>query len=640
MCGICGIVGFDGEAASRTDIERMNAALAHRGPDGEGTFLRGPVGLGHRRLSILDLTETGDQPMAYADERFWISHNGEVYNFVEVRAELEAKGVRFRGDSDTEVVLAAYAEWGIAGLRRFNGMWAFAVWDDTRQELFLARDRFGVKPLFFFRNARRFAFASEIKALVELEDCPRSANLELVRDGLFGYSLDRGRETVLDGVVRLEPGHWLKVTPDGTLCGERWWNTWGERVAVPYDDREQVDEFRRRFDEACRLRQRSDVPICTLLSGGVDSSAIVCTIAAMRAGSKDAGLGARISTDWQRSFTSSLAGSVLDETDYALAVVDACGLRSNLVSVDASDLVGQIATATATLDTPVVSSMPSVSAVYGAVHDAGLKVTLDGQGADELLSGYTATDAVRYFALHGHFSRSWQAAQSAAPVRWPNVTPGRVVRDETVLLLRSLLPVRTLLRKLSGISVAPLSVIPGVPGPALPALLRHPRPAATPAGADPVTGRLYREFHETVLPQILRHYDHMAMHWSVESRMPFLDWRLVTYAFSLPVEQKVGDGYTKRVLRKAMTGRVPEKVLQRRTKFGFPIAPEWFDRADVRDAAREVITDPSFARSGFWDAAAVRRWFDGRSETPWTYHDSSLLVRLLSTEFWYERYVR
>jgi asparagine synthase (glutamine-hydrolysing) len=639
MCGICGIVGFDGKAASRTDLERMNAALAHRGPDGEGVFLRGPVGLGHRRLSILDLTETGHQPMAYADERFWISYNGEVYNFVEVRAELEAKGVRFRGESDTEVVLAAYAEWGIAALRRFNGMWAFAIWDDTRRELFLARDRFGVKPLFFFHNRRRLAFASEIKALIELEDCPRSANLRLIRDGLFGYSLDRGRETVLDGVLRLEPGHWLKVTADGTLHGERWWETWGERVAVPSDDREQVDEFRRRFDEACRLRQRSDVPVCTLLSGGVDSSSIACTIAAMHSGSQAADLGARIAGDWQQSFTSSLAGSVLDETDYAQTVADACGMRSNLVSGDASDLIGQVAAASATLDTPVVSSMPSVSAVYGAVHDAGLKVTLDGQGADELLSGYTANDAVRHFALHGQFSRSWQAAQSTALVRWPNVTPGRVVRDEAVMMARSVLPVRTLLRKLPGVSEAPLSVIPGVPGPALPALLRHPQPAAAPAGADAVTGRLYWEFHDTILPQILRHYDHMAMHWSVESRMPFLDWRLVTYAFSLPVEQKVGDGYTKLILRRAMAGRVPEKVLQRRTKFGFPIAPEWFDRADVRNAAREVIADRSFECSGFWDAAAVRRWFDGRSETPWTYYDSSLLVRFLSTQFWYERYV-
>jgi asparagine synthase (glutamine-hydrolysing) len=638
VCGICGILGFRGDTAAKPDIQTLTAALTHRGPDGEGMWLDGSAGLGHRRLSILDLSETGGQPMSWGDGRFLISYNGEVYNFLEVRAELESRGARFRGNSDTEVVLAAYAEWGPESLRKFNGMWAFAIWDTLRQEMFVARDRFGVKPLFFFLNDRRFVFASEIKALAELDDCPRKPDLSLVRDALFGRSLDRGRATILEGVSRLEPGHWLRVTPDGRVVTHRWWNTWEERVQVPSQAENQVAEFRGLFEDACRIRQRSDVPVCTLLSGGLDSSSIACTVSRVRRRANDARPGTRMAVDWQRSFTSSLPGSAFDETAYAQAVVDACDLQSTLVSADASDLVGQIAAATHVLDSPIVSSMPSVSAVYAAVHQAGLKVTLDGQGADELLSGYGAADVVRYYAARGQLARAWEAADCAGALRWPRVTPGEVLLQESLALIRGRFPVRTTLRKALGLTQAPAALMRGVPGPALPRLSDESELPQLP-GANPVTTRLYREFHDNTLPQILRHYDHMAMRWSVESRMPFLDWRLVTYAFSLPVEQLVARGYTKYVLRQAMAGSVPREVLQRRGKLGFPIAYEWFDRADVRNSIRDVLYDSSFEQSGFWEADAVRTWFDRRTLAPWTYEESSLLVRILSTQFWYARFI-
>ena len=226
MCGIAGILSFCGQPADGREVESMCAAIAHRGPDGEGLHVDKEVGLGHRRLSILDLSAGGAQPMVSSETRMVITYNGEVYNFVEIRRALEARGHTFRGSSDTEVVLAADAEWGRECLDRFNGMWAMAVWDPRRHELFLARDRFGVKPLFYFQNRERLAFASEIKALLRLHDCPRSPNTSRVRDSLHGYpSIERHGETLFEGIMRLEPGCFM-VAGAAPPRVTRWWDTW------------------------------------------------------------------------------------------------------------------------------------------------------------------------------------------------------------------------------------------------------------------------------------------------------------------------------------------------------------------------------------------------------------------------------
>jgi asparagine synthase (glutamine-hydrolysing) len=278
MCGIAGIWQLDGQRVERTTIERFISALAHRGPDGEGVLKEdeGRLALAHRRLAILDLSAAGDQPMRSPSGRYDITYNGEIYNFLELRAELEQHGFRFRSDSDTEVILAAFERWGPDCLPRFNDMWSFAIWDRLWRSLFLARDRFGVKPLYVLIGARRFAFASELKAFLHLDGFDPVAETQALQARLAGNFSDH---VLLRGVESVPPGHYLEVTTKGTRR-RRWWNTLDHLVSVPQDLATQAEEFRELLFDACRLRVRSDVPVATSLSGGLDSSSVLCSLAA------------------------------------------------------------------------------------------------------------------------------------------------------------------------------------------------------------------------------------------------------------------------------------------------------------------------------------------------------------------------
>ncbi|MFO7630885.1 MAG: asparagine synthase (glutamine-hydrolyzing), partial [Caldilinea sp.] len=297
MCGICGIWNFERRPILDGEIGVMAATLAHRGPDGQGILCEGDLALGHRRLAILDLSPAGHQPMSYAAGRYWITYNGEIYNFLELRAELAANGYDFRSNSDTEVILAAYDAWGPKCLLRFNGMWAFAIWDRQQRALFLSRDRFGIKPLFYLIQDGRFAFASELKAFYALEGFRSEINWPVFKAELLDlHSQEGGENTLLKGVRRLRPGHYAVVSA-GQVRLVRWWRTLDHLVAVPRRFDDQVLQFRELFEDACRLRMRSDVPIGTSLSGGLDSSSVVSTLAHVaRQG------GERLPADWQRAF--------------------------------------------------------------------------------------------------------------------------------------------------------------------------------------------------------------------------------------------------------------------------------------------------------------------------------------------------
>ncbi|MEM3432910.1 MAG: asparagine synthase (glutamine-hydrolyzing) [Candidatus Methanomethyliaceae archaeon] len=305
MCGICGIWNLNGRPATADEIRAMADMLAHRGPDAEGYYLDGPLALGHRRLAILDLTPTGNQPMGYANGRNWITYNGEIYNFLELRAELEQKGYAFRSGSDTEVILAAYAAWGPECVLRFNGMWAFAIWDSLERRLFLARDRFGIKPLYYLHESDRFAFASEMKAFLRLAGFTPRANLRVLKAELLDvHSQEWGEDCLLIGIRRLPPGCYLQVGADGQIRTHKWWCTRDHLPDVPARFDDHVEHFRLLFEDACRLRLRSDVPIATCLSGGIDSSSVVCTLAEVAKQGT-----ARIAPAWQRAFIASFPGA-------------------------------------------------------------------------------------------------------------------------------------------------------------------------------------------------------------------------------------------------------------------------------------------------------------------------------------------
>lgn len=604
MCGIAGIWQLDGRPVERTTIERFLAALAHRGPDGEGILLAddGRLALGHRRLAILDRSAAAAQPMRSASGRYDITYNGEIYDFVELRAELERAGCRFAGDGDTEVLLAALERWGTGALARLNGMWSFALWDRHERRLLLSRDRFGVKPLYVAASAQRIAFASELKAFRQLDGFEPVADRDVIAARLAGDFADG---VLLRGVEMLAPGHCLEATP-GRVRRWRWWRTLDHLRRVPADLARQAEELQALLLDACRLRLRSDVPVATALSGGLDSSSVLCALSVAARGD---GIRRR-APEWRRAFVAAFPGTPQDETAHALLAAERAGVAAVVHRFGAAELRDDVDAYLEQFEE--IGGLYGISAwaLYREMRRAGVAVSLDGHGGDELLGGYA--QHVELAVLRG-------AGLVAAPRR-------------TLDLLRTLHHLQggrreALLREalLGALSVPALRAS----APRLPALrarmrgieamvARHAAHADLAHGAEqraeeeaidalgPLGGALYRSFHHGSLPRILRNFDVHAMGHGVEVRMPLLDWRLVCFAFSLPDASKVSGGFAKRVLREATRGILPEPVRLRRDKLGYnaPVA-RWLE-GGLGGWLWDEVNDPEFLRSGLWNGPALR----------------------------------
>lgn len=389
MCGIAGIFHYDGSPASGPAVERFTHTLSHRGPDGWGVHVDGPVGLGHRRLAILDPSEAGRCPMPYhkpgGGTNYWITFNGEVYNFIELRRELISLGHEFHSDTDTEVVAAAYAEWGEDCLFRFNGMWACAIWDEAARKLFLARDRFGVKPLYYTQDSR-FAFASEMKAFLALEGFAPKLNDTFVETVLNTAQACEGtqEQTLLSGVNKLLPGHCMTVDARGVRL-RRWWNTADHLAAPPQRYEDQVALWRDLFLDAVAIRMRSDVPIGTSLSGGLDSSAVAC---AMSWCARQDRSHERESGDWRHAFTASFPGTPLDETDHARLAADTAGAQMHVTEFGDSISPEEILESVWCMEDVYPGIAVPALRNYRQMREHRVIVSLDGHGADELLCGY------------------------------------------------------------------------------------------------------------------------------------------------------------------------------------------------------------------------------------------------------------
>ncbi len=638
MCGICGVWYTDGREVAAAELIGMAQRLAHRGPDGQGTYTDGSLGLGHRRLAILDLSPAGHQPMPYAGERYWITYNGEIYNFLELRAELETKGHSFRSDSDTEVILAAYAEWGPDCLLRFNGMWAFAIWDRQERMLFLARDRFGIKPLFYLQQGARFAFASEMKAFMALSGYQPEVNWPVFKAELLDmHSQEGGERTLLQDVRRLRPGHYA-IVRDGEVQTVRWWYTLDHLQAVPARFEDQVSEFRALFDDACRLRMRSDVTIGTSLSGGLDSSSVVATVAHVaRQGA------ARLPADWQRTFSATFPGSDVDETRYAQAVVAQTAVQAVYREIRPEDALAQIERSVYHLEQLEVAPLSQLLLLYECQRAHGVVVTLDGHGGDELLAGYPGyvVSALydegaplgsprRYLDLLHTYRDMFGRMADTGPRQ--NITA--LAWDTSTWLRNS----RKLARRV-GMQLGPQAE--PVRASSSSAWLSGDFAALTPAAPTPASPvpsgslfqrHLYRDFHEAVLPVILRNYDRLSMAHGVEVRMPLMDWRLVTYAFALPPASLLGHGYSKRILREAMRGRVPDMVLERRDKIGFASPVSTWIQGPWRAWLIDVLHDPAFRTNGLWDGAAIARHVE--SQATWNWQTWSEVWRYVHACLW------
>lgn len=619
MCGIAGIFNLDGSPVPPHELDRMTDSLAHRGPDGRGVYIdtRHGLGLGHRRLAILDPTPAGRQPMSYADGRYWITFNGEIYNFIELRRELTGLGHQFVTDTDTEVILAAYAQWGESCQLHFNGMWAFAIWDSHEGLLFLSRDRFGVKPMHYSFDGRRFAFASEMKAFLHLSGFVATYDPHAVASALSHSCSLEGTETcLLQGIKRLIGGHSLVIKPGRDPVVTRWWHTMDHVASQPSSSDRQIELLRELFTDACTVRMRSDVPLATTLSGGLDSSSVLCTIASLGANG-----GTRRPSDWQRAFVATFPGTVQDERHFAEQAIHKTGAIPCYKEIKTDEILDRLDDFLYQFEE--IYDLPGAAwLIYRELRQNGVVVSLDGHGGDELLAGYHHhVEAAMLDAIwpKSDISRLRDLQTTLGNMYPPGVSfvmpsPADIPRwTENLKLLcphaqfLELPPVGQPPKTNGASSNAPqpaFSWLKLAPPPLHFKGFRDDQPHLT--GCDFLTRRLYYDFHYLTLPTILRNFDRVSMANGVEIRSPFMDWRVVCHAFSLPSSLKIQAGFSKYALRQAMSSLLPTGLKNRTSKIGFTNpAGDWVT-GPLKEFVRDSVNSVSFLSSPIWNGPGIR----------------------------------
>ena len=592
----------------------MLECMAHRGPDGEGLWST-PIGagreavLGHVRLAILDLSDAGRQPMLDPSGRLAITYNGEIYNYREIRSVLEAEGVGFRSHSDTEVILAAYRRWGSGCLDRFNGMFAFAILDLDRRVLFCARDRYGEKPFLFARAGAEFVFASEYKAVLLHPGVPLDVDeWRLLRAAHNpGTGLDGDRETAFRGVQQLLPAEAMELDLDTLEC--RCWRYW-QAGGGPSLEREDAGDLFARFREllidSVRLRMRSDVPVGSCLSGGLDSSAIVCIVRNL--------IGPEAT---YHTFTGRFPGTAADEWQYALQVIDATGVVSHVTEPAVDGFLAELPEFLWHNELPVGSSSQYAQwCVFRLAREHGVTVLLDGQGADESLGGYEQYFARYVEALRDRGDMERLAAElPLIRARYPRALL------PTAVSLRDRLPFR-LRHWISGRLGLGTNLTYGLRVPVAERLVAEnelPRSG----GMDSLRNALYQDTFGRFLTTLLRYGDRNSMAHSREVRLPFCDHRIAELAFAVAPQVLMGDVQTKRLLRESMRGILPEGIRTRWNKQGFrPPQDLWFRSPGLLALVRDTFGSRSFRESEYWIADwwldALARVERGELSLGWT----------------------
>jgi asparagine synthase (glutamine-hydrolysing) len=627
MCGIAGIVtpeGFDPQT-----LVEMTHLIGYRGPDGFGFAFSGAgslldleithnsaqspahahpvIGLGNRRLAILDVSLAGSQPMQTTDGAYTITFNGEIYNYRELRAELQQAGHLFRTHTDTEVILHAYQQWGQECLSRFNGMWAFAIWDRSQQILFCSRDRLGVKPFYYALHKGAFFFGSEIKQILAATGMPRSANPFTVLHFLEWGLVDHSSATFFEGIQQLPGGHCLILEPNKPLEPKiyRYWDLPTE-PQVDISDDDAIREFRRLFESAVQLRLRSDVPVGVSLSGGLDSSAVVCTAKH---------LAPQITF---QTFSACFDDVEIDEREYVRAVVQEIHGDSHSAFPQGSAFWSKLKTLIHHHDEPVGS--PGAYAQWCVMSDAhahGVPVLLGGQGGDETLCGYQKYQ----FFYWWHLLRRADPQFFRESFLW--VSQGTSSDNWTLSAAARYLP---------GFFRAPFSLSNRICTEQMQRMSREERPALG-------SGRTLAERQKTDLtyssiPALLHHEDRTSMAHSVESRLPFLDYRLVEFLVRCPPSLKLRDGWSKWLLREALTEILPKKIRLRRTKLGFNTPETKWLRLGLQNGYRRMWDTPDLRMNQFLDSAKFRKECEALLANSRGALSAGALFRAISLETW------
>ncbi len=642
MCGIAGIFSPQGQSVDQALLVRMTRALRHRGPDDEGylfadsrsntietrrgsesipeiktrdvsevfsTDFRPNLGLGWRRLSIIDLSPTGHQPMANEEQTVWIIFNGEIYNYIELREELRAKGYTFRTQSDTEVIIRSYEQWGTDCLQHLNGMWAFSLYDVRRKLLFCARDRFGIKPFYYTWDGTTLAFASEIKSLLESPAIQRTANDAMVYDYLFFCILDHTEQTFFKEINQLRPGHFLQVDTSGLKVQQYY--------SLPYSPelgrfeethcRRYAERFRELFTESVRIHLRTDVTLGSCLSGGLDSSSIVCTANQLIFGE---GLVDRsLIGDKQKTFTASYNDERYSEDRFVRRVIETTNAAAHFIRPTSRGLMDELQRFIHAHDEPVIStSMYAQWNVMKLAAQHKVRVLLDGQGGDELLAGYRW----HYPVFHANLLRQMRFGELVSEVRKTAAVTGESFQKLLALkLLKNFVPkdlrdglytIKTYLNK------------------EFTSALGQARNSISKSDFN-LQQRLWEEETRYNLTQLLHYEDRNSMAFSIEARIPFVNYRVVEYVMNVPAMYKIHDGWSKYLLRRATEGILPDDIRWRKDKMGF-VTPE-------EEWMRELRTE--FSSLLLKEPIRSRRFLD---ETKFPKELSSGRIRLSSGDVW------
>lgn len=611
MCGICGIYSFEGEPIDKMLVKSMCDAISYRGPDDEGYFIDKNLALGMRRLSIIDL-DTGRQPIHNEDESIWVVFNGEIYNFLELKGELEKKGHRFYTNSDTEAIVHAYEEYGTECLNKFNGMFAFALWDSNKKRLFIARDRFGVKPLHYYIDKSKFVFGSEIKSILTDISIKREVNSEALQQYL-ALEYVPAPLTMFKGINKLPPGHYL-VLENNTIKIEKYWDL----NFNPKKNTKQLyaAKIRQLLKDSVRKRLISDVPFGAFLSGGIDSSAIVCFMSELM----------QLPV---KTFSIGFDEESYNETKYAKIIAEKFNTEHHEQFVDSETIRPLFDEMIPLIDEPLGD--PSIFPTYLVSKFARKHVTmvLSGDGGDELLAGYdwyVANKLSRYYQLvPGHkkliplilkkikptihskgiinkakkFTEGFSMPRELGHVRWMTAYDKRLSASETI---------------------DPYYIIKSYSNKRL----------------DKLSRAQYIDIKTYLADDILTKVDRATMYTSLEARNPFLDYRLAELAAQIPSNLRLKGMQTKYILKKAMNNKLPDSILNKR-KQGFTMPLKHWSRKELKDIFAEKLSESNLNRIGHINPAYANKLLTSHMDR--TADNHRKLWAILSFVMWHENYI-
>jgi asparagine synthase (glutamine-hydrolysing) len=636
MCGICGIINSNSPIETK-QLLSMTRVLRHRGPDDEGFVLgnlekniftafhhdetidsiktqtprlenakSANLGFGFRRLSILDLSENGHQPMQFDDAGLWIVYNGEIYNYIEIREELRAKGYTFKSNTDTEVILKAYHKWGEECVHRFNGMWAFAIWNSKDKKLFCSRDRFGIKPFYYhFDQQKQFLFASEIKAILQI--ISSAPDKQTLFDSFtHGYS-DHNERTFFEDIKQLRGGHNL-VLRNGSLSIYRYYAIEHQPCRDSFD--QAKEKLRELLFAAVKIRLRSDVPLGYALSGGIDSSSIV-------------GIASKINSGSNNTFSMIYPGHSIDESFFINKVIDKTGVDHHFVSPTPEDLLNDLDNFIWHQEEPFFgTSYFGEFKLRELIRKNNVTVSLEGQGADEIITGYTGLLYPYFYDLLSKLKLSKFLNEHKHFKDYLGSSAGII----KAYLLRN--------RKPNEINI--LKKYPYLSGGIFNDISRNQTKFESFNSGSYLNNTLYEMLLYTSIPQQLVRADKSSMAFSVECRFPFLDYRVVEYAINLAYDYKTKNGLTKFILREAMKDLLPAEVYNRKDKIGFAVPHNSFNTDKVKEYFRELISNAKDENFNFLDKKIfMETYFSNTNEQnlDWKFW------KVASVFLWYNKFI-